>query len=110
MKTARSLNDCEVSRRKFVRNTVGAAVVTLTSAAAAQQNEPPKPEGLSASDWGEVQSRWANLLRVYGERLSQREKKRVLEILTTNEQMLASIRSFIVQNSDAAALTFRLTP
>ncbi len=110
MKVAPLLHDAVVSRRNFARNTLAAAVVTLTSEASAQKVEHPKPDGLSVADWEEVQSRWANLLRVYGERLSPREKERVLDILTNNQHMLISIRSFIVQNSDAAALTLRLVP
>jgi hypothetical protein len=110
MKVAPSLNEIVVSRRAFATNTLAAAVITLTSVASAQPAERPRPDDLSAPDWAEVQSRSANLLRVYGERLSPHEKERILDILTTNQRMLVSIRSFIVQNSDPAALTLRLIP
>ena len=82
MKTAQPLYGCILSRRAFVRDTVAATLVTVTSNAPTQNSEPPKADGLSPSDWEEVQSRRAILLRVYGERLSAREKERVLDILT----------------------------
>jgi hypothetical protein len=101
-----------LSRRSFTRNTVAAAAATLLSApvAQAQRNTQTKPDDLPAPDWDEVQSRHANLLRVYGERLTTQEKQRTLDILITNQRMLISIRSYIVQNSDASALTLRLVP
>lgn len=107
-----------LSRRSFARNTLGAAAVVLLPAseikaegAAAQATAAKtagKPEGLSDSDWSEVQSKYANLLRVYGQRLSEEEKSRALTILTTNQHMLASIRLFEVQNGDPSACTLRV--
>ena len=67
-----------------------------------------KPEDLSAADWGQVRARYANVLRVYGERLSAGERERILRILTTNQRMLASIRTFDVENGDTAACTLRV--
>jgi hypothetical protein len=45
---------------------------------------------------------------VYGKRLSVDEKQRLKVILTTNQHMLVSIRSFEVQNGDTSACTLRL--
>ena len=103
-----------LSRRSFGRGVVAAATVallpgTLPGAAATAAATPgTRPEDLSAADWEELHSRYANLLRVYGERLSPEEKLRARRILTTNQQMLASIRAFAVQNGDASACTLRV--
>ncbi len=104
-----------LSRRSFARNTIGAAALALLPAteATAQSKASStklegKPDDLSDADWAEVQAKYSNLLRVYGERLSQEEKGRLLRILTTNEHMLASIRKFVVQNGDPSACTLRV--
>jgi hypothetical protein len=106
-----------LSRRLFGKNVVATAAVALlpTVAAAETSSVPPsvkhlglKPEGLSAADWDEVYARYSNLLRVYGKGLSSEEKHRLIVILTTNQHMLVSIRSFVVQNGDPSACTLRL--
>jgi hypothetical protein len=105
------------SRRKFAGSVIAAATITLLPAAAARGNEKTvgagadpelRPEGLSVADWDEVRARYSNLLRVYGEKLSSEEKQRAKRILTTNQHMLASIRSFAVQNGDPSACTLRI--
>jgi hypothetical protein len=68
----------------------------------------PGPEDLSAAEWEEVRARYNNLLRVYGTRLSADEQHHVLRILTTNQQMLSSIRSFALENGDPSACTLRI--
>lgn len=68
----------------------------------------PRSKSLSVADWEEVQARYRNLLRIYGQKISPAEKKRAFSILTANQHMLASIRSFPLQNSDASACTLRV--
>ena len=106
-----------VSRRSFAGAVLGAAAIALLPAGAAGESKDVpvpeadlgvRPEGLSASDWDEVRSRYSNLLRVYGTRLSPAERRRTAHILTTNQYMLASIRSFVVQNGDPSACTLRI--
>ncbi|MBW4027410.1 MAG: hypothetical protein HIU93_08390 [Acidobacteria bacterium] len=102
-----------LTRRGFAGSLFGAATVALLPVASVAQSkstdEPgPRPEDLSDADWNEVRARYSNLLRVYGERLSLEEKPRLAAILTTNQRMLASVRSFVVQNGDPSACTLRL--
>jgi hypothetical protein len=106
-----------LSRRRFGKTVFAttAAALLPTSAMAKMSAVPTspldlgiKPEGLTAADWDEVRAKFANLLRVYGKRLSAEERHRLIRILTTNQQMLASIRSFEVQNGDPSACTLRL--
>lgn len=106
-----------LSRRLFGKNLLATTTATLLpTAAVAQTSTVPasvqhlgvKPEGLSAADWDEVYAKYLNLLRVYGKRLSAEDKHRLIGVLTTNQQMLVSIRSFEVQNGDPPACTLRL--
>jgi hypothetical protein len=110
-------NPVKVGRRDFLSGAI--AVVTLTpvpSALAAQDQHGSdlesdlgiQPKDLSAAAWNEVRARYGNLLRVYGSRLSSEERRRTAHILITNQHMLESIRTFIVQNGDPSACTLRL--
>jgi hypothetical protein len=110
-------NAASVSRRYFARNAVATAAVSLISpvAISAEKTTPssssplgPRPERLSVADWDEVHAKYKNLLRVYGDRLSSAEKHTLVNILTANQHMLASIRSFAVQNGDPSACTLRV--
>jgi len=106
-----------VSRRLFGKKVLTTTAATLLAATGvAETIAPPdseqhldlKPEGLSPADLDEVHAKYLNLLRVYGKRLSTEDKQRLIRILTTNQQMLVSIRSFEVQNGDPSACTLRL--
>jgi hypothetical protein len=110
-------NPGSFSRRVFAGAALASAATVILPAAAAGEDPAPlepspelgtKPEDLSAADWEEVQARYANLLRVYGDRLSIEQKHRAASILTTNQHMLASIRTFVVQNGDPSACTLRI--
>jgi hypothetical protein len=110
-----SPNQSLFSRRLFGKNVAAAfallptvAVAETNDVSAAVQHLGPRPEGLSIADWDEVYAKYSNLLRLYGTRLSADEKHRLIAILTTNQHMLVSIRSFEVQNSDPSACTLRL--
>lgn len=99
-----------ISRRQFA---VSAGAATLCAPLAAA--EPPgreqrmsRPDGLSLTAWDEVQARYQNVLRTYGSRLSTQQRQVVLRVLVTNQHMLTSIQSFIVQNGDPSACTLRL--
>jgi hypothetical protein len=106
-----------LSRRRFGKTVFATtAAALLPTATAAKMSAVPtssldlgiKPEGLTAAAWDEVRAKFANLLRVYGKRLSAEERHRLIRILTTNQQMLVSVRSFEVQNGDPSACTLRL--
>ena len=107
-----------LSRRRFAGGAIAAAAaIALPPGAAAADDgkmqgsgsDPgPMPEGFSVADWDEVRTRYSNVLRVYGNRLSLEEKHRTVRILTTNQRMLASIRLFVVQNGDPSACTLRV--
>jgi hypothetical protein len=100
------------SRRTFASLAAGALLQSTELAVAAEPAGPaeigPKPPDLSLADWAEVQAKYANIVRVYGSRLTPDEKRRTITILTRHQHMLASIRTFVVQNEDPSACTLRL--
>jgi hypothetical protein len=98
------------SRRKFASFAAGALLQStpLAAGAAPANSLGPKPPDLSVANWEEVGAKYANVLRVYGERLSPDEKLRAVTILTRHQHMLASIRTFVVQNDDPSACTLHL--
>lgn len=110
-------NAVSINRRSFARRLVATTAIVLTPTlpspaekvtTLSAANVGPKPEGLSQADWDEVQAKYTNLLRVYGARLSSDEKHSLVNILTTNQHMLVSIKSFSVTNGDPSACTLRV--
>jgi hypothetical protein len=99
-----------ITRRSFAQSALIAAVAVSAPGAQTEEIGIADMAGLSKIDWAEVQARLGNLVRVYGSRLSEPERLHCLQILIANQHMLASIRSFLVQNGDAAALSLRLLP
>jgi hypothetical protein len=120
METPATLKVSELlNRRAFSRHAIAAASLGIlpVSSIVKQDSAAPghntldigeKPEDLSIPNWEEVRTRYANVLRVYGARLSPEQKQRIARILTENQHMLASVRAFVVQNGDASACTLRL--
>jgi hypothetical protein len=93
-----------ISRRKF-----GAAALlgaTLPAVAAAPQQQAG--EALSAADSAEVEARYANAIRQYGDRLSDEQRQRIRRILTANERMMSHIREFPLDNGDTPATVLKL--
>ena len=93
-----------ISRRKFGSAAlVGAALPAVT--AAPQQ---PAGEGLSAAENAEVEARYNNAIRQYGDRLTDEQRQRIRRILTTNERMMSHIREFPLDNGDTPATVLKL--
>lgn len=103
-----------INRRRFAQTLAGVIAVPLAAGSlvaeplATPDQASEKPEDLSITEWSEVQARYKNLLRVYGQRLNAGQRHTLLNVLIGNERMLTSIRQFVVQNSDPPALTLRL--
>jgi hypothetical protein len=94
-----------VSRRKLMAGT--AAVLTAT-AVPAQQNDAGT--GLPPADQAAVDAKHANVMRKYGERLSEAQQTRAREIIVRHQRMLMRVREFALENGDAPATGLRLQP
>ena len=109
--------DTKISRRDFA---VSAALATAAIAAAptdvlaqekpaaeAAKPEATQPPKLSAASQAEVEARYAELLRKYGTRLSEEQKKDVHKSLVSQQQSLDQIRAFPLENWDEPATIFK---
>ena len=110
-----------ISRRDLGRRAGIAAAITLSSSsllgcntASVHESKPgdKTPDkaggGLTADQAQEVEARLANVIRKYGNRLSEEQRQHLRRILTYNERMLASIRTFSLQNGDPPASVLKL--
>jgi hypothetical protein len=107
----------KISRRDFA---VSAALATAAIAAVpsdvlaqekgtaeAAKPEPPQTPKLSAASQAEVEARYAEVMRKYGSRLSEDQKKDVHKSLISQQQGLDQIRSFPLENWDEPATVFK---
>jgi hypothetical protein len=99
-----------ISRRSFGRRAAWtAAVSALDPAAALPQGRGPQTP-LPPDDQAEVDSKFANVVRKYGSRLSEEQKTRVRTVLGRHQRMLMRVREFPLENGDAPATGLRLYP
>jgi hypothetical protein len=80
--------------------------ISPTLAAGEQGTAPPK---LSPEQSRDVEAKLANIVRKYGERLSEEQRNHLRRILAYNETMLASVREFTLQNGDPPATVLKLS-
>lgn len=57
----------------------------------------------------DVDAKLANIIRKYGERLSEAQRQHLRRILAYNETMLAPIRAFALQNGDPPVTILKLS-
>lgn len=103
-----------LSRRKFGQSAALAGVAAVLGVAStptpAAQSPTAKSAENDAAESAEVEARYQRVLRQYGKRLSEEEKKRIRKILAYNEKMFEPIRSFPLENGQAPATTLKLYP
>jgi hypothetical protein len=73
-----------------------------------QETARAKPT-LTPEQSRDVDAKLANVIRKYGERLSEEQRKRLRRILAYNETMLAPIRAFALQNGDPPFTVLKLS-
>ena len=94
----------DISRRKFGRAALLGAALPAVSAAPQQ----PATAGLSDAENAEVEARYNNAIRQYGDRLSDEQRQRIRRILAANERMMSHIREFPLDNGDTPATVLKL--
>jgi hypothetical protein len=109
-----------ISRRDFGWRAAVAAAITLSPAtllgshldsnqeSKSGEKTPDKGSGLTPEQSQEVEGRLDNIVRKYGNLLSGEQRQHLRRILTYNERMLASIRTFSLQNGDPPASVLKL--
>src|SRR5690348_9853882 len=97
-----------VTRRQFEKQAALAslsAALAVTPAAAQTDAPPPSEKETNAS--GDIEARYQQVIRRYGDQLSEEQRKRVRKILAYNEKLLAPIRSFPLENGQPAATVLK---
>jgi len=73
-----------------------------------QETAGAKPT-LTPEQSRDVEAKLANIIRKYGERLSEEQRKHLRRILAYNETMLAPVRAFALQNGDPPVSVLKLS-
>jgi hypothetical protein len=111
-----------ISRRDFGRHAAAVAALALSPGTLVgspqdsdrERNPEAKlpnnrDEGLTPEQSQEVEAKLANIIRKYGNRLSDDQRAHLRRILTYNEKMLVSTRSFPLQNGDPPASVLKVS-
>ena len=105
-----------ISRRDFAVSAALATVAIATVSADLLAQEKPaaesakpetqQPPKLSAASQAEVEERYTAILRKYGARLSEEQKKDVHRNLVSQQQSLDQVRAYPLENWDEPATVF----
>jgi hypothetical protein len=103
-----------ISRRRFGHHAALAAALSLSPAelfAALHHSRRQSHESfeLTPEQTQDVDAKLANIVRKYGSRLSDEQRRHLRRILSYNERMLASVRAFSLQNGDAPASVLKIS-
>ena len=77
--------------------------------ASTASSSPAVEAGLSQNEQAEVDSRYQNVIRVWGERLSEEQRERIHRVLVANARMMQPMRAFRLENGDPPAEVLRVT-
>ena len=114
--TRAETNSARISRREFGLDATAAAAAALSLLPPSLLNARRDPDNISPTNPAgeqetatakltpdqrrDVEAKLANIVRKYGERLSEEQRKHLRKILAYNETMLAPIRAFTLENGD----------
>ncbi len=110
-----------ISRRAFAHDAAAIAAVSMSpssllalrhrdgSELSPQPGAADNKLSLTAEQLQEVEARLANIIRKYGDRLSEEQREHLRRILSYNETMLAPVRAFPLKNSDTPATILKLS-
>jgi hypothetical protein len=105
MKSAKETTS-EISRRDFARAAALAATVAVLPVPAMAQSAPPSE--LPKEVVAEIEAKYAEILRLYGAKLSPEQKAEVRKQLEAQVPGLQKLRAYALSNSDAPAAVLRL--
>jgi hypothetical protein len=111
-----------LSRREFARKAAIAAAASVSApallsgsdlapaaVAPAQDQKAPPLKNLTPDQTADVDAKLANILRKYGDRFNDDQKKRLRRILAQHQRLLAPVREFAVKNGDVPASVLRVS-
>jgi len=103
-------NKDAISRRGFGRRAALAAALGAVDPAAVVAQGRGGQSALPAKDQAEVDAKFADVIRKYGDRLTEEQKTRVRTTLSRHQRMLMRVREFPLENGDAPATVLKLNP
>lgn len=114
MSKPNSTSDGKLSRRDFARNAAIAAASLASSGllateAAAGTTPQQNPAATASPAQQDIDAKLANIVRKWGDRLSEEQRQHLRRVLGENERMLAAIRAFPLQNGDPPSSVLKLT-
>ena len=97
-----------VTRRQFGKQAAWAGLsAALAVTPLAGQSDASHNSEKETAAAGDSEARYQQIIRRYGDRLSEEQRKRVRKILAYNEKLLAPIRSFPLNNGQPAATVLK---
>jgi hypothetical protein len=112
--------DTGLSRRQFAKTaalTTAAALVPLElvaqetpapTTAAKPPEKPPTAPKLSEASQAEADLAYQTVMRKYGSRFSEDQKKEIKRLIDAQQQTLDKLRAYSVSNSDQPATVLKL--
>jgi hypothetical protein len=101
-------NSPGVTRRQFGKQAAWASLsAALATTPVVGQADSSQNSEKHAAASGDTEVRYQQIIRRYGDRLSEEQRKRVRKILAYNEKLLAPIRSFPLDNGQPAATVLK---
>ena len=111
-----------ISRRRFGRQAAIAAALSISPAKLLGTTQDSSQETIAVANRQEhsagggateqipeVEAKLANIVRKFGDRLSTQQRDHLRRILAYNEKMLASVKTFSLQNGDPPASVLKLS-
>jgi hypothetical protein len=97
-----------VTRRQFGKQAAIAGLsAALAVAPATGQSDPAPSSDKETTASNDIEVRYQQVIRRYGDRLSEEQRKRVRKILAYNEKLLTPIRNFPLDNGQPAATVLK---
>ncbi|MGE5204611.1 MAG: twin-arginine translocation signal domain-containing protein [Chlamydiota bacterium] len=97
-----------LTRRQFGKQAACAGLATaLAATPVLGQAEAPQTSQKQTAAGENGESRYLEIIRRYGERLSEEQRRRLRKILAYNEKLLAPIRAFPLENGQPAATVLK---
>jgi hypothetical protein len=97
-----------VTRRQFGKQAAFASLsAALAVTPAAGQADAASSSNKETNASHDIEARYQQVIRRYGDRLSEEQRKRVRKILAYNQKLLAPIRSFPLENGQPAATVLK---
>jgi hypothetical protein len=97
-----------VTRRQFGMEAVFAGLsAALAATPGVSQSNAARASGKETTAADDIEARYQQIVRRYGDRLSEEQRKRVRKILLYNEKLLAPIRRFPLDNGQPAATVLK---